>query len=131
MNTTKLGILILIILFIGFGIYYIFIDTLSFSELAGKQQNPTATIFLNLLDFDTGLTRYDVLNLKKKAEVWQAKERQIFSIQNPEIRRIEHEKLMAEMMQDPSFKKLSRKFLGMGAKGMQSILSGILAFSPF
>ena len=131
MNTKKLTAFILIILFMGFGIYYFFIDTLSFAELAGKQSNPTATIFLNLFDFDTGLTRFDVINLKKKAKIWKIKERQIYSIQDPQKRKIEHEKFMAEMMQDPAFKKLSRKFLGMGAKGMQGLLNGILAFSLY
>ncbi len=131
MSLSKTLIVVIVFVLLGYGIYYFFIDTLSFSELSGRQSSPMGSILVNLLDFDTGLTRWDAYNLKKKAIVWQEKQKYIFSIQNPELRRIENEKLMAEMMQDPGFKKLSRKILGFGGKGASGILNALVGFSLF
>ena len=56
MNTTKLGVLILIILFVGFGIYYFFIEAYDTAfNLATKNTSLTLVIFLNeiiSLEFD-------------------------------------------------------------------------------
>ncbi len=122
---TQLSIVILII----FSIWYIFIDTLSISQLVGKTNSPTATIIINLFDFDTGLTRYDIYNLKARAPYWEKRMKQVASIKDPNQRQIENEKLLAEMMQDPPFKKIARKFFGLSGKSALAILKGITGFT--
>ena len=82
---------------------------------------------MNLLDFDTGLTRYDVYCLQKKTKVWEQRKKYIYSIQDPNLQKRENDKLLAEMMQDPGFKKIAQKVFGFGAKGAfetAKILSG-------
>lgn len=110
----------------GFACYYFFVDTLMLSEITGKTNVPVADIFINLLDFDTGLTRYDIHNLAKKSGYWNMRIRQVESIQNPDKRKSEEEKLTAEMMQDPSIKKIVRKLFGFGSKAALGILKTIL-----
>lgn len=120
-------------LFVGilivFSIWYVFIATLSISQLVGKTNSPTATIFINLFDFDTGLTRYDVYNLKARAPYWEKRMKQVASINDPNVRQIENEKLLAEMMQDPPYKKIARKFFGLSGKSALAILEGIKIFT--
>lgn len=113
-----------------FAVYYVFIDTLSFSQLIGKTQSPKATIFINLFDFDTGLTRYDIYQINKRSDYWERRIREVQSIQDARAREKANEELMAEMMEDPSLKKVIRKFLGLGARSagaLMQILGSIIA----
>ena len=131
MKTFRLITVLILVCLIGFFSYYFFIDTLSFSQLSGKSNNPTATILINLLDFDTGLTRFDVYRLQKKTKIWEQKKKYIYSIQDPTQRKREYDRLVAEMMQDPGFKKIAQKVFGFGAKGAfetAKILSGFRFF---
>ena len=131
MKTFRLLIFLILVCLIGFFIYYFFIDTLNFVQLSGKSKNPAATILMNLLDFDTGLTRYDVYCLQKKTKVWEQRKKYIYSIQDPNLQKRENDKLLAEMMQDPGFKKIAQKVFGFGAKGAfetVKILSGFKFF---
>ena len=128
-NKTIIFITFLIVSLCAF--YYFFIDTLTISEIAGKQKNAKATIFLNLFDFDTGLTRYDVYRLAQKSEYWDARMKQVYSIQDPNRRNIEHEKLLAEMMEDPAFKKIARKLFGLGGKASLTIMQIISNMAVF
>ena len=131
MKTFRLLITLIVICLIGYLIYFFFIDTLSFAQLSGDSNNPAATILLNLLDFDTGLTRFDVYRLQKKTKVWEQRKKFIYSIQEPALRKREYDKLVAEMMQDPGFKKIAQKVFGFGAKGAfetTKILSGFRFF---
>jgi hypothetical protein len=54
-----------VILVAAGGIYNYFGATLSLSDITGKSNNSFVNFGLRLIDFDTGLTRYDVANLKK------------------------------------------------------------------
>jgi hypothetical protein len=45
---------------VGILYWFFFVDTLFLTEVTGHSKNPFATIFLNLIDFDTGITRYDI-----------------------------------------------------------------------
>ena len=73
--TQKITIAFLSVLILAFvSYYYFFLDTLSVSELAGKSADPGVTLFVNVFDFDTGLTRWDVHNLKKKITVLATKD---------------------------------------------------------
>ena len=55
------------ILAIG-GFYYYhhnYVDTLMLSEIVGRTDSPTVNIVIELADFNTGLTRHDIYQLKK------------------------------------------------------------------
>lgn len=108
--------------------WYFFIDTLTISELSGKNLSPRASIFINLFDFDTGLSRYDIYNLKTKSVYWEKRIQEVTSIKNPKRREVEHEKLMAEMLQDPSMKKIVKKLFGLGTNAALTVLKAVTAF---
>lgn len=109
-----------------FSYWYFFIDTLKLTQITGKPDNPYASIFVNIIDFDTGLTRYDVYNLSRKSNYWQSRIRDVSAIQDPQKREFENTKLLAEMMEDPSIKKIMKKFIGFGADAALSILKTIM-----
>jgi len=109
--------------------WYFFIDTLSLTKITGQPKNPITTIFVNLLDFDTGLTRYDVYNLANKSDYWERRIREVNSIRNPQQREIANNNLLAEMMQDPSIKKIAKKLLGLSHESAIAILKSAKAFS--
>jgi hypothetical protein len=129
MKTFRSLIIVIIIVLIGYSTYFFFIDSLSFSQLTGNSNNSTAAILVNLLDFDTGLTRFDVYRLQKKTTVWERRKKHIYSIQDPALRKKEHDKLIAEMMQDPGFKKIARKLFGFGARGAFETAKIVSGFS--
>jgi hypothetical protein len=119
------------ILFIGVSLltaflyWYFFVDTLRLTQIAGKPENPYASIFVNIIDFNTGLTRYDIYNLSRKNDYWQRRVREVTAIQDPDKRNLENAKLLAEMMEDPSIKKIAGKLFGFGADTALSILQAI------
>ncbi len=124
-----------VIIFIAVGFvagilfWYFFVDTLSLTEITGQPKNPFATIFLNLIDFDTGITRYDVYNLASKSDYWEMRIRYVESINNYQQREIENQKLLAEMLQDPSIKKIAKKFLNLSTDSAIAILKAAKFFS--
>jgi hypothetical protein len=126
MKYVKLALILLLIALAGFAVHHFFIDTLSLVELAGKQSHPASALIVNLLDFDTGITRWEVIRLKGKIRGWQKEEERISAIQNPEHRVAEQEKLMAEMLQDPTVKNIAHKVLGASGRGLQGLLNGLV-----
>ena len=114
---------------VGVLYWYFFLDTLSLTEVTGQPKNPLATIIVNLIDFDTGLTRYDIYNLASKSDYWEMRMRQVDSIKNYQQREIENQKLLAEMMQYPSIKKIAKKLLGFSTDSTIAILKAAKAFS--
>jgi hypothetical protein len=98
----------------GFGYQRYFEETLMLSEIVGETKDPKLEILVNLFDFDTGLTRYDIYNLSKKSEYWEMRMRQVLSVQDPQRREMENEKLLAEMMRDPTMKRIVRQLLAFG-----------------
>ena len=113
-------------LVLAFTYYYFCTATLSISQIVGKQSSAQATILLNLFDFDTGLTRYDMYKLTQKSNYWNTRIRRVNSIQDPNRRNLENEKLLAEMMEDPVLKKITKKVFGFGCEVSFSILEMIL-----
>jgi len=105
-----------------------FYDTLSFSELVGKQQNAKVSIMVNLFDFDTSLTRYDVARLKQRSRYWERRINEVHAIQDPAKRQVENEKLLAEMLEDPSIKKIANKTLGISKDVFFGTIIAISAF---
>lgn len=118
-------ILIGVCFIVAFFYWYFFIDTLRFSQIAGNTKNPYASIFINIIDFNTGLTRYDIYNLSRKNEYWQRRISEINEIHDIEKRNLENAKLLAEMMNDPSINKIVKKFTGFGTEATFSILQAI------
>lgn len=111
--------------------YYFFLSTLMFSEVIGKTKSARANIFINLLDFDTGLTRFDLYRLSKKSDYWNMRMRNVRSIRDINRRKVEEEKLTAEMMEDPAIKKITRKLLGFSANSSMAILEAAASFRSF
>lgn len=114
----KIAIIAMIIVsIIGGGVVfynYYFVRTLMLSEVIGKTDNPQITILINLFDFNTGLTKYDLIRIEGKANYWEKKLRKVNSIQDSQKKELETQKLIAEMMKDPTIKKVVRKIIGLG-----------------
>lgn len=110
---------------VGFGGWYYFIDTISLRELTGKPSGTIETILVNVFDFDTGLTRYDMYRLKGRAPYWDKRMKEVEGILDMRKRDEAQKILMAEMMEDPVLKKLTRGVLGFGAGAVLSLLRSI------
>ena len=106
--------------------YYVFLDTLSLSEIFRDRGNTAADISLDLIDFDTTLTRYDLHRLGKKSGYWQQRIRDVNSIKDRQAGQAEIDKLVAEMKKDPSMKKIVHRFLGLGKKTMLRFLKMVM-----
>lgn len=102
--------------------YYVFVDTLSLTEIMPPQSSFSGTMLLGLLDFDTGLTRYDCFRIHGKMGYWKKRINEVSAIPEFERQRIEQERLLAEMMQDPALRKFAQKTYKMGAKRTFEIL---------
>lgn len=112
---------IVIVAALAGGVYYYFIDTQKFSEVTGKTGSRFTDSIVSLVDFDTGLTRYDVYRIKHRRGYWQAKMDKVAAIKDASQREIEYKKLMDEMKNDSTLKKLIDK--GMDKAG--EILKGM------
>lgn len=64
-------VFVLIIGLIAFAIWYFCIDTLTLSDLVENDISSDASILINLFDFNTKLTRYDIYRLKSKTQKWE------------------------------------------------------------
>ena len=120
MKSKSLLIIFILIGAAAYGYYYYFVQTLMLSQIIDSSSNPLSSIVIGLIDFDTGLTRYDVHNLSEKASYWESRIQQVNSIQDYRQRNQANEKLLAEMMEDPSMRKVVKKLFGfgMGAVGI-------------
>lgn len=107
---------------VGAGGWYYCAETLMLSEIVGDNIAPGEAVLVNLFDFDTGLTRYDLHNLKSKSAYWDKRMEEISTIQDPLRMQAESDMLLAEMMKDPSMKKIMRK---VGSQGSQLAMSVI------
>ncbi len=110
-----------------FGYYYFFVDTLTLTEIAESSENQTAAFFAPLMDFDTGLTRWDIHRLSGKADTWSARWDETRSIPGLSERTAEQKKILSEMMSDPSVRKISDRMAGFGessARALLEMLSG-------
>lgn len=105
--------------------WYLFVDTLSLRELSGKPSGSIETILVNIFDFDTGLTRYDVYRLRSRAPYWQRRINEVEGIRDLRKRDEEQKRLLAEMMEDPVLKKMTRGVLGFGSQAVFSLLGAI------
>lgn len=114
MKSKVLLVSVIIVCAAAYGYYYYFVQTLMLSQIIDNSSDPLSTIVIGIIDFDTDLTRYDVHRLSEKAEYWNSRIQQVNSIQNYQLRNQANEKLLAEMMEDPSMSKVVKKLLGFG-----------------
>ena len=104
-------VLILTLLFFllaSYGYYYYFVDTLNLSEIVGSSGSPAVDIIVGIVDFDTGLTRSDVHHLSRKSAEWDLELREIQKLQDVDLRKAKEDRLLAEMMDDPAFRKMAQ-----------------------
>ena len=125
-NPNKL-IIGLICVVIAFAFWYHYIDTLMFSEIVGNEGGYETTIFVNLIDFNTQLSRHDIRRLKSKVRKWVKRLEDIEKIRDTETRRREYKKTMVEITADPSMKKIIRKVSIFGKDAVLPILQVINA----
>ncbi len=110
----------------GYAYYFYFVETLTLSQIVGKTNAPIVDFVVNVLDFDTGLTRNDIHRLLQNSASWHTRITRVESIQDPTLRLAEREKLITELMQDPALKKIIKKLLGFGAESAFGILRAVL-----
>ncbi len=128
MSAQKNVLLVVAVAGLIFGWYYSFVDTLSFSELVRRGPEPGPRILVSLFDFDTGLTRYDILRLRSKAPSWERRMRQISEMEDPEEQHAANTELLAEMMEDPAIKKMTRKTLIFSGNTALGFLEAVKTF---
>ncbi|HOE28042.1 MAG TPA: hypothetical protein PLR32_01520 [candidate division Zixibacteria bacterium] len=102
--------------------YYFFVDTLTLTEIASSSGNRTAAAAAALVNFDTGLTRWDIRRLSDRASAWEERWRALDSLSDRSARRAGRDSLVSEMMADPAFKKLSDRLGTLGERSAESIL---------
>ena len=96
------------------------------SEIVGQQDNAVVNIAINLGDFDTELTRYDIHHIKSSKKYWIKRIQDIMEINDSELKAMESEKLFNEMMQDKSMKKVSKGILSQGFRFTLGFLNAII-----
>lgn len=85
---------------------YYYRHTLQLSEIVGKTDNSLLNFGITLFDFDTGLTRHDINKIKGSKDYWLKRMQDVESISDTYLKSIEYEKLLTEMMDDPTMNKI-------------------------
>ena len=91
----------------GYASYGYFGRTLMLSEIIQQPDNAALTFMIKTVDFDTGLTKYDLHQLRGKIEGFNQRMENIKTIQDPAERKQQEEKLLVELMNDPLAAKLA------------------------
>lgn len=104
---------------------YNYVQTLMLSEIVGKTDNSLANIAVNIFDFDTGLTRHDISQLKSKKDYWVKRTNEVESITDPTLKQEESLKLIDEMLEDPTMKKIFKGTLTLSSDLLDQILSSL------
>jgi len=84
---------------------------LEFSEINGNDTSSEVNILVNLFDFDTRLTRYDIFRLKSNTHNWENRLEEIDSISDSAKRDSEYKRVIEDMMADSSKKKNYQKVI--------------------
>ena len=109
-----------------FGYQYYYVQTLQLSEIVGKTDNSLTNIAVNFLDFDTGLTRNDIRRLKNNKDYWLDRMKEIENIQDRDQKMEANTKLLADMMDDPTMKKVCKLIASLGFGFVLNFLGNIL-----
>ena len=97
-----------------FGYQYYCVQTLQLSEVVGHTDNSFANIAINFLDFDTGLTRNDVRRLKNNKDYWIGRMKEVENIHDSDQKIQANAKLLSDMMEDPTMKKVCKIIASLG-----------------
>lgn len=122
--------LISIISILSISLYYYnyyYIQTLHLSDLI-PQEKPIGSFAINLIDFDTGLTRHDISSLNEKSKIWYDRIQKINQIQDSYSKKLETINLLNEIIKDPQMKKISKKLFVLGLDLIEIMLKGILLY---
>jgi hypothetical protein len=103
-----------------------YLDTLMLSEIVGHTDNSGVNMIVSLADFDTGLTRHDISQLKKDKDYWFTRIQELDTIQNNDLKEQASLKLLADMMEDPVLNKICKGFVKFGSDISFGILELIL-----
>ena len=114
------------IILIAFGIWYYFIDTLTISQIIGGDINQIISMLENLDDSntmfaDTGISRYNFNKLKFKVAKWDKGLQEIDRINDPTSRDTEREKVIEEIVSDPTVKKLMKHIPSFGKDSVMTL----------
>ncbi len=128
---TKLliGLLLTGALSCGGGYYYYqhyYGETLMLSEVVGHSNNDVLNILVNMADFDTGLTRHDINYIKSNKDYWINRMNEVNAIADPELKEQANIKLIADMMENPTMKKVCRIITFNGLNVAVNILETIM-----
>lgn len=121
-------ILLIILLISGaslgsyFGYQHYYVETLKLSEIVGHTDDSLTNIAVNFLDFDTGLTRHDLHEIEYSKDYWLKRMKDVESMQDLDLKAKENEKLLAELMEDPTMKKIFKGTLSKTSDFMKEIL---------
>jgi hypothetical protein len=110
-----LGIALGVFLLVAIGCgWFLFGQTLRLSQIVNKQNDPYVTIAVNLFDFDTGLTRYDLYMLQSKARRWNMLIQTIERLPSEQQREYASAQLYAEIVSDPTARTALQKVAPFG-----------------
>ena len=89
--------------------HYQYVETLRLSEIVGKTENPLENMLTNMFDFDTGLTRHDLMQIEKRKDYWLQRVNDLERISNSDQQAEEMVRLYNDMSEDESMAKLRDK----------------------
>ena len=113
----------------GGGYYYyqhFYVNTLKLSEIVGHSDNPIINIAVSLSDFNTGLTRHDIQQLKTNKDYWIERIKEADAITDPDLKEQANTKLLSDMMEDPALKKIGTGILNLGSSVSIGLIKTIL-----
>ena len=102
--------------------YYQFIDTLLLSEIVEESGHPVENSIASVFDFDTGLSRHDVKQLKQKCGYWKSRLDDVNDIDDLNEYDQEMGKLLVDMDKDPQMKKVGELIKVKGALVVELVL---------
>lgn len=111
----------IVIILVAFGIWYYFIDTLTFSQIIGDDVSQNAGMLVNMFDFDTEISRYNFNKLKFKVARWDKRLQETDRINDLTSRNKEREKVIQEIVSDPTVKKLMKHIPDFGKDTVTTI----------
>lgn len=129
----KSKIIVFILIFTGasVGSYYYYqynyVETLMLSEIVVKTDDNMTNIAVNLFDFDTGLTRNDIIRLKSNTGYWIGRMKEVEAINDPELKSQANIQLLSDMMEDPAMKKICKIITSTGFGFAINILESIVS----
>jgi len=129
MKTNLIIKLLLVCCFSGGGYYYYqhnYVETLMLSEIVGHTDNMGVNIAVNLVDFNTGITRHDINQLQKNKDYWISRIQEVEAIEDTNLKGQASTQLLSEMMEDPVLKKICTGIFKLGSKTSLGLIEMIL-----